>query len=469
LHRLLVIEDDDDDFFIFSELVNSIPGYSFIIDRAKIYPEALEKICMEEHDLYFLDYFLGEKNGLDLLADARVKNCSGPVILLTGAMSRQIDLKAVELGVVDYLSKSELTEEKLERCIRYSLERNATLKALHASERKYRSIFENSKDLIFLADINFALEELNYAASDLFSTGINIFTRFSDPELARRLEEALRTSGKIENTEVEINTLTEEKRNFILSVFRETDLPGQLYYQGIMRDITQAKKIEKASRQIERLESSAALLRTLAHEIRNPLTTIRLSVEYLRDDLKEQTELLQMIERNLQRIEGLITELLNSARPGSIVPQKTVLQNLLDQASALAEDRVSLKRIRVNKEYPPDAAYIMADPEKLIIALVNIIINAVESMSEGLGSLDLGVFVEKDKYIVHIKDNGTGISAENLGKIFEPYFTSKSNGFGLGLSSSMNILRSHGANVDVESEPGKGTTFYIGFSKAAST
>src|SRR5580704_16828354 len=113
IYRLLVIEDDDDDYLIFSDLVNSIPGYNFEVDRAKLYQEGLDKICEGAHDLYFLDYFLGEKNGLELLADARYRNCLGPVILLTGASSRQIDLKAVELGVFDYVSKSELTEEKL--------------------------------------------------------------------------------------------------------------------------------------------------------------------------------------------------------------------------------------------------------------------------------------------------------------------------------------------------------------------
>ncbi len=120
--NILIIDDDEDDFFITSEYIKNIDnGYSFNIEWCPSYPEALGKICSSRHDIYFVDFRLGAKNGLDLIKDALENKCEEPMILLTGKGSNEIDIMAMQVGAVDYLIKSELTTEKLERCIRYGV------------------------------------------------------------------------------------------------------------------------------------------------------------------------------------------------------------------------------------------------------------------------------------------------------------------------------------------------------------
>jgi len=101
-----------------------------------------------------------------------------------------------------------------------------------------------------------------------------------------------------------------------------------------------------------------------------------------------------------------------------------------------------------------------------MLAFLNIIINAVEAMAEKEGVLVVEIYSTDEEHVVDITDNGTGISEENMQRLFEPYFTSKRNGMGLGLAATLNIIQSHNAHVDVKSEIGKGTTFSITFMKA---
>src|SRR5687767_3725318 len=130
--RILIIDDDEDDFILTSTFIQGIEDRSFDIKWCYNFKSALDHIFKKEFDLYFVDYRLGAKTGIDLLREAFQMNCEEPIILLTGKGNSAIDKQAMEMGAVDYLVKSELNAEKLERCIRYSLERAASLKALKA-------------------------------------------------------------------------------------------------------------------------------------------------------------------------------------------------------------------------------------------------------------------------------------------------------------------------------------------------
>src|SRR5687768_17035638 len=125
--RILIIDDDEDDFVITSDYIKSIEGGNFVIDWCFRYAEALDRITRKEYDIYFVDYRLGAKTGLDLLKDALSMHCEEPIILLTGKGNRAVDKEAMAVGAFDYLIKSELNTEKIERCIRYSLERAASV------------------------------------------------------------------------------------------------------------------------------------------------------------------------------------------------------------------------------------------------------------------------------------------------------------------------------------------------------
>ena len=166
--RILIVEDDEDDFLIIKACIRDIPEKEFLIDWCYKYDEALDRIREGRYDIYFLDYLLGEKTGLELLRDAVAIGCEDPLVLLTGIGNRDVDIQAMTIGAVDYLVKSEINTEKLERCIRYALERSTYLKALKANERKFRNIFERSKDAVFLAGEDLVFRDANAATCQLF-------------------------------------------------------------------------------------------------------------------------------------------------------------------------------------------------------------------------------------------------------------------------------------------------------------
>lgn len=473
--RILIIEDDEDDFLIIQACIRDIPGRQFIIDWCYRYEEALDHIRHARYDIYFVDYLLGEKTGLDLLRDAMQTGCEDPLILLTGIGNREVDIEAMTIGAVDFLVKSEINTEKLERCIRYALERSAYIGALKANERKFYSIFERSKDAVFLADENLVFRDVNNATCELFRFSkedllkTSLTALFAREESGRALKEKLLRNGEVEDEEFELMTRKKEKRNCILSISRETDPARGTYMQGIIHDITNLKRIERATFQIEKLRSTATLLRTLAHEVRNPLTNINLSVEQLKPEIDEGEAAiyLDIITRNCARIDGLISELLDLSRPVEITLQRTTLQAIMDSTLASAADRISLNGIRIELLYPDYPAPVMADVEKLKIALLNIVINAIEAVPRDSGKISISISQEPpNAYKVVIHDNGSGIPEENLSRIFEPYFTSKTNGFGLGLAATWNILQSHRASIDVNSQNGEGTSFVLIFEQA---
>ncbi len=472
--RILIVEDDEDDFLIIEACIKDIPDKEFLIDWCYDYDDAMQRISEGRYDIYFVDYLLGEKTGLELLKEAIALGCEEPLILLTGIGNRDVDVQAMTIGAVDYLVKSEINTEKLERSIRYALERSAYIKALRVNERKFRNIFERSKDAVFLLGEGLIFLDVNNATCDLFKYSkddlldFSLYELFARKEAAGALKDRLLHSGEGEEMEVELITRNRERRNCILSISRQADSSGETYIQGIIHDITNLKRIERATFQIEKLRGTATLLRTLAHEVRNPLTNINLSVEQLKPECHSEDAniYLDIIARNCGRIDSLISELLDLSRPAEISLQKTDLQDIINSTLAAASDRIALKNIRLDLAYPGQPAFVMADREKLKIAFLNIVINAVEAVPAQSGVITISIRDESPNFRVFINDNGGGIPEENISRIFEPYFTSKTNGFGLGLAATWNILQSHRAGIDVSSQLGEGTSFMLTFEQA---
>jgi signal transduction histidine kinase len=205
----------------------------------------------------------------------------------------------------------------------------------------------------------------------------------------------------------------------------------------------------------------------LAHEVRNPLTNINLSIDMLNSAItdNELKIYLDIIFRSSMRINHLINELLHCQEIEESETSKHSVHQLLDEVLTLTADRVMLKKIRVRKEYGAEDGKICVDKEKIGIAITNIILNAIEAMSEQNGELTLVTRSIANKYVVEIADNGTGIKKEQLQDIFKPHFTNKPGGMGLGLSTTLEILQYNHVVVDVSSVEGHGTCFILFFDK----
>ena len=471
-YKIAVIEDDEDDYLIIKDYIAEIEGRSFVVDWFQDYNSGIEAIRNKEHHLYFVDYFLGHKTGLDLLDAAAELNSDKPIILLTGLGNKAIDIKAMERGATDYLVKNDLSTEKLERCIRYSLERSNFLKELKARETKYRTLFENSKDAVFLTDDNLNFSEVNDAAVQLLGfsenelVGRNLREFISEQHLNGRLK-TLNEKSSIEVKEIKIINDSNETRECVLSLAPQRQADDETFMvHGIIHDITNIKKAEMANLQAEKLAANERLIRMLAHEIRNPLNNIILSIEQLLPMEKEEMgkNYMDIIQRNSLRINNIITELLNVAKPSELVIVEHSLQEIIDESLSNTKDRINLLNIHVKKNYPANPLIIKADKGKLVIVFTNIIINAIEAMSME-GTLTVSITESENNYEVCIKDNGKGISRENLLRLFEPFFTMKKNGIGLGLTVAYSILQSHSAKIKAMSKENQGTEFQIVFKK----
>lgn len=469
--RILVVEDDEDDFLLINDYLKKLPSWKCEVKWIYRYEDAVKELCKNSYTLCFSDYRLGARNGIDLIRDIQAGNCQTPVILLTGRGNYEIDIEATKAGAFDYLIKADLDLDKLERTIRYTLERINNLQKLRDSERKYRNIFEKSKDIVFLASSDATLLNVNLAVNDILeisleeAVGRKLTDFFNVPAQRELFFNTLSGESELENFEVELLTAKGSFKTCLISASVEMKGTAEEYIQGIIHDITSLKKAETATLQAEKLAASGRFIRTLAHEVRNPLNNINLSVENLLEQLTGEDDrlYLEIIQRNGKRINDLITELLQSSRPADMNFQPTDMGALLQRVIAAVEDRVMLRKLRMKYQGTDEPVVISADASKLEMAILNILVNAIEAVKDESGLIEIELSKKGRQLTVVISDNGCGISAENKSRLFEPYFTSKRNGMGLGLATTLTILRAHNAEIEVHSEVDCGTTFRLMF------
>lgn len=468
LIRVLLVDDDEDDYFLTREYFQDLVNWKFDITWCATFRDAEKHIRDNKYDLYLFDYLLGESTGIDLIELACGFECEEPIILLTGKGDTKIAVEALRLGAADYLIKSELDAEKLERSIRYALERTSVLKALRHSERRYRRIFEESSDFLFISDLEGNIIDFNEAASML--TGCSV-EELKERKITELIEGPLFTTlwtdiadHPIHDQEVKLLTKDNDKRYCLLSASVEVD-DDHPYVQGRIHDMTARKQSENERLFSEKMAVTGRLVRMLAHEVRNPLTNVNLSAEQLEMELIDEDHKFytQIIKRNCNRINDLITQLLEPSSSEDIELIENSVHSVLSQAINAALDRVQLKRIQIVNEFAQEELALPLDRISLQMAFLNLITNAIEAMEEDRGILRITTRSQGDLIQVIFADNGSGISEEHMDKIFEPYFTGKNNGMGIGLSTTMSIIHAHHGRIEVQSALGAGTTFTINF------
>jgi len=467
--NILIIDDDEDDYFITSQFIKEITEFNVNCNWCFKEEEALIELTNNQYDAYFIDYRLGAKTGLEILKEAVDKGCIKPVILLTGKGNPQIDRLAVECGAYDYLIKGELTTEILERSLRYALERFRSFKLINDNEKKYRLLFENAISFIFTCDSNLYFTECNpasfyllgYTPQELKDKSLLDFVSQKDKAI---IKELINTKKSVKNLHIKLITKSSSLvlGNLSITYFH---LPNQQsYWQGIILDETIRTQVEEAKLQKEKLEATYRLVQTLAHEIRNPLANISLSLDGIEEiNVEGQQFFIDVIKRSSSRIDLIITELLQSYKTIELKLEQIDIIEVVKNVIKIVDDRLKLKNIAVETKFPMQPIVKKIDTEKITVSLVNIVVNAIEAMETGIGKLSVGVEQNTDSAQIIIGDTGSGISEKNLKKLFEPYFTTKQNGMGLGLVSTLNILKSHNADVKVESKENIGTTFKIVF------
>lgn len=472
--KILLIEDDEDDAFLVREYLSEVKNYSCLLDWESNPEAGKTRILEEKYDLFLIDFYLGKSTGLSIIDFIQKNQIFTPAILLTGRNDAQLDVEASVAGAFDYLVKGDLRADILERSIRYSIKQGRVIRELNEKEKKYRSLFERSLDSIFLANSKLEMLELNdsflqffgYCESEMH--GVHLRDLFANAEEYERCVDHLNTTGVIKDFEVTLLTKNQQAK---ICIFNCVFIPDQAddfcCYQGIIRDLTLWKKAELDMMVAEKLSMTGKLARTIAHEIRNPLTNLNLALDNLKEEMSEtdeQTTLYtEIIQRSSNRIETLIGDLLNSSKPKELTLELSSLHTMVDDALELVRDRANLKGIKIREELEEELPRIFVDQEKLSIALVNILLNGVEAIAHDHGLLKVKTEIRKRSIFLSIEDNGQGIEKEDIKKIFDPFYTSKAEGTGLGLTSTLNILSSHNAGMEVRSKVGVGTVFEVEF------
>ena len=473
--RVLLIEDDEEDYFLTRSLVREKENSFIDLDWVDDYEQALTRIDAGGYDVYLVDYRLGLHTGIELIQEAFRRGCHAPMILLTGQDDLTVDQSALELGAADYLVKGKIDAQLLGRSIRYALRQASVLAEVAQKENKYRSLFERSTDAIFVADHDLRFQDANSSVEQLlgYTPGelqhINPARLFVDLNHLRQLRFTVREHGQIKDFETTLIDQNGRKRICLISVWQVEDIAGRPeWYQGIVRDVTQQKRAQQELIMAEKLTMTGKIARSIAHEVRNPLTNLSLALEQLKDELDTDNEYVSMfteiIGRNVDRIGQLITEMLNSSKPRDLDRRKQDFNAVVKETLQLVSDRIKLKRMRLKTEFTTDDCNALLDRDQVKTALLNILVNAVEAMEEGKGVISVRtVCADSTRIYVEVSDNGGGISNEVRQRLFDPFFTGKSGGMGLGLTATQNIMNSHKGSIDVESQMGEGTTFRLYF------
>ena len=254
-------------------------------------------------------------------------------------------------------------------------------------------------------------------------------------------------------------------------------------YVAIRHDITQRKLAEEqVLQQAAELQRAAQLsfvgelAAGLAHEIKNPLAGIQGVVDILirrRDKHDPEREALEGVRHEVERIDSTVRALLDRARPRLISVRATSLSDIVARAINLARAQLANtapggRNVSIEFQPPADPITVAIDPAQIEDAVLNLIINAIEAVGD-VGTVRIQVARSgnersdafEDEAIVEVSDNGRGISEEDLARIFNPFFTTRAGGTGLGLPAVRRIARAHGGRVEVNSVPGEGSTFSL--------
>ncbi|MBV5341942.1 MAG: HAMP domain-containing protein [Deltaproteobacteria bacterium] len=239
-------------------------------------------------------------------------------------------------------------------------------------------------------------------------------------------------------------------------------------FNNMVEKLREREALEKRLYEAEHLSRVGQLASGIAHEIRNPLNYISLAIDHLKAELlpcsgdkcSELEELAEKIKEEVRRANYMVVNFMNYGRPLKLRRTQVVYTELLDKVLPVLQDRLTEQHVVVDKQIPADLPPLWIDRELFRNCILNFITNASQAMPEG-GTITLGARFAEGQVKLTFCDQGSGISPDDLGKIFQPYFTTKDVGIGLGLAITERIIKEHGGRIDVESVVGSGTVFTV--------
>ncbi|ANY75978.1 ATP-binding protein [Paenibacillus ihbetae] len=240
-----------------------------------------------------------------------------------------------------------------------------------------------------------------------------------------------------------------------------TTYQGEKAALSIFKDITEQKMEEDRIMQSEKLTTAGQLAAGIAHEIRNPLTSINGFIKLLRTSEKSNKLYFDIIESELKRIELIVNELLVLSKPEIAHVSKPLdVLDIIEQIVTLMKVQAAMNNIEIIPRYPAEPVYVHGETNQLKQVFINLLKNAMEAMDQG-GTITLSIHQSDSDVRIIVQDDGIGMTPEQIKSLGQPFYTTKDSGTGLGYMITKNIVHNHGGSIDVKSSPERGTSFTI--------
>lgn len=301
---------------------------------------------------------------------------------------------------------------------------------------------------------------LGYAAHEI--TGQSAYILLS--ESCRSVLDVLKKEKSV--VEKEIDCVRRDGKVIPLEVIA-TELKeetGRLIgYVVLMHDLTELRHLKKEIARSQRLAALGNLAAGVAHEIRNPLSSIKGFATYFRERYRDNADdagTADIMIQEVDRLNRVITQLLDFARPLELVKKSVSIKEIIRHSLKTVENQAGRKSIEIKTDLPMEDQTVMLDQDRIMQVLLNLYLNAFSAMEQG-GVLSVGASLSDGMIRVEIRDTGTGIAKEDIGRIFDPYFTTRPSGTGLGLAIVHKIVEAHGGEITVSSIKGEGTTVAV--------
>lgn len=341
----------------------------------------------------------------------------------------------------------------------------------HAHMQTYSGrILESMADAVVATDADGTVQVFNRAAERLF--GISAGEVQNQPcsaimrEGASPLERTLQSGEELR--EEECTFRNRRGREIILSVSTSLvrNRQGQVETAvAVIQDLTEKRELEADLRRRDRLVAMGELASGMAHEVRNPLNAISIIVQRLGrefepiTDQQQYRDFIKTVRDEVRRVDRIVQQFLTFARPPVLAPQSVDLDELLEESVRVIEPKAQERNIGVQRSFA-GIGTVRVDPEQMKQVVLNLLSNAVEATAEGAIRIATRT-LEDERVEIEVEDTGTGISPEDLERIFDLYYTTKAEGMGLGLGMVQRIVSEHGGRVTVKSEMGAGTKFIL--------
>jgi two-component system sensor kinase FixL len=349
--------------------------------------------------------------------------------------------------------------------------RNLILK-LKASEKKFRTILDTATDAILSIDENHKIVLFNNAAQQIFkysrsevlgkNLNMLIPQQYGDHFIfvKRFLEEK---TPKIMGKTLPLTALRKGGEEFPIELgLSYYEMKGDITFTAIIRDVSVQKQLEKSLLQSERLAAVGQTVAHVAHEIKNPLMIIGGFSHQIKKSLTEEKSIqkIDMVLDEVSRLEKLVANLGDFTKEYTLMKRPADINSVIGDVLKLMREIYPSEKCGFTIDLSPDLKEINCDPDKLKQVFINIIANGIEAMEDG-GMITIRTGKWSRGVEVHISDEGIGIGEDDLDHIFEPFYTTREKGSGLGLSISYKIVAAHKGEISAESTLGQGTTFAI--------